>query len=278
MRKWNLIIDVALCHNCNGCVLATKDEYIGNDFPAYAAAMPAQAHEWIRIKRRQRGEAPVVDVAYVPTMCNHCDNPPCADAAGDDSVSKRADGIVIFDPVKTKGRNDLPRSCPYGAISWNEERNLPQTWPFDAHLLDAGWREPRCVQACPTGAMRALKVSDAEMEKVAAAEGLQVLLPKLGTKPRVYYRNLHRYSTDFISGTVVVRKDGIEECVEGASVVLKNGSAGSMETRTDAFGEFKFDGLEAKGAEYDLLVTHEGRSFRRGVTLKDSCYLGILPL
>ncbi len=32
MKKWNLIIDVALCENCNNCVLSTKDEQVGNDW------------------------------------------------------------------------------------------------------------------------------------------------------------------------------------------------------------------------------------------------------
>jgi Fe-S-cluster-containing dehydrogenase component len=32
MKQWGLIIDVARCTNCQNCVLATKDEYIGNTF------------------------------------------------------------------------------------------------------------------------------------------------------------------------------------------------------------------------------------------------------
>ena len=42
MKKWNMIIDVAECTNCNMCTLATMDEYVGNDFPGYAAPMPKQ--------------------------------------------------------------------------------------------------------------------------------------------------------------------------------------------------------------------------------------------
>ena len=40
MKKWNMVIDVALCHDCNNCFLADKDEFVGNDFPGYSAAQP----------------------------------------------------------------------------------------------------------------------------------------------------------------------------------------------------------------------------------------------
>ena len=42
MQKWNMIIDVAECTNCNLCTLATMDEYVDNSWPGYAAPMPRQ--------------------------------------------------------------------------------------------------------------------------------------------------------------------------------------------------------------------------------------------
>ena len=143
MDKWNLIINVAECENCNNCVLAAKDELVGNDFPGYSAPHPANGVGVIRIERHVRGEGHMVDAAYTPRMCNHCDEGPCLQAGADGAVKKREDGIVIFDPVKAKGRRDLVDSCPYGAIVWNEEQQLPQTWFFDAHLLYQGRAKTR---------------------------------------------------------------------------------------------------------------------------------------
>ena len=157
MDKWNLIVDVARCENCHNCTLAAKDEHVGNDFPGYAAPQTVHGEGWIKIQRKVRGATSMVDVAYLPTMCNHCDNAPCLRAGGDGAIHKRKDGIVIIDPEKAKGRRDLVDACPYGAIAWNEEAQLPQIWIFDAHLLDQGWKEPRCAQVCPTGAMEAFK-------------------------------------------------------------------------------------------------------------------------
>ena len=169
MSKWNLIIDVAECHNCNNCMVATKDEFVGNDFPGYTAPHPAQGPAVLRIERHLRGSGHHLDAAYLPRVCNHCDDAPCV-KAGAGAVRKRDDGIVVFDPVACRGRSDLVDACPYGAVVWNEARQLPQTWFFDAHLLDQGWRAPRCVTVCPTRALQAVKVDDATMAARAEAE------------------------------------------------------------------------------------------------------------
>ena len=71
MKKWNMIVDVAECTNCNLCTLAIMDEYVGNDWPGYSVPMPRHGHKWVNILQKERGQAPMIDVAYVPTMCNH---------------------------------------------------------------------------------------------------------------------------------------------------------------------------------------------------------------
>ncbi len=281
MKKWNMVIDVSLCENCNNCTLATKDEHVGNDFPAYSAPQPRHGHEWIEIKQRFRGVEPMVDVAYLPTMCNHCDAAPCVAAAGSGgAIYKRPDGIVIIDPQKAKGCRDLVKSCPYDAIWWNEELQLPQKWIFDAHLLDQGWREPRCVQACPTGALRSLHVEDADMQRQVRDEGLETLLPGLGTRPRVYYRNLYRYSKCFIGGSVTASREGVVECLAGAKAILRIGDAHIADATSDTFGDFKFDGLEARSGPYGLDVSHpQFGTETRTVRLEgESAYLGEVRL
>ena len=133
--------------------------------------MPKHGHHWIDILQKERGQAPMIDIAYVPVMCNHCDNAPCV-AKGAGAVTKREDGIVIIDPDKAKGRKDLAETCPYGSIWWNEELKLSQAWPFDAHLIDQGWTQTRGELSCPTGAMRAVCVEDDELAKIVEAQGL----------------------------------------------------------------------------------------------------------
>ncbi len=145
MKKWNLIVDVAKCTNCNLCTLANQDEHVGNEFEGYSAPMPRHGSRWIDIRSNERGSGPVMDVAYLPVMCQHCDDAPCMKAAKNGAVTKRADGIVHIHPVKAKGQKAIADACPYGAVRWNEELQLPQHWFFDAHLIDRGWKEPRCA-------------------------------------------------------------------------------------------------------------------------------------
>lgn len=280
MKKWNLVVDVALCENCNNCALATKDEHIGNDFPGYAAPQPRHGHHWIRIERRTRGADPMVDVAYLPNTCNHCDAAPCVAAANGEAIYKRDDGIVIIDPEKSRGRDDLVDSCPYGAIWWNAELKLPQKWIFDAHLLDQGWKAPRCVQACPTGAMQAFHIEDSAMQEMSRRDGLQTLRPELRTLPRVYYRNLYRYEKCFIGGSVTVGRDGVVDCLPEARVRLQSGGQEVAVTKTDHFGDFKFDGLEPSSGSYQIEISH-ARHGAIGVTAElgdQSIYLGTLCL
>ena len=255
MKKWNLVIDVPKCFNCNACALTCHDEYYDNDFPGVAASMPRLGHRWIDIRQREIGKFPVVEVSYLPVTCNHCDNPPCMKAARDGAVSKRDDGIVIIDPVKAKGQKQLVDACPYGAIWWNEEKQLPQAWPFDAHLLDAGWRQTRGAQVCPTRAMTAICVEDEEMQRIVREEKLQVLRPELGTKPRVYYKNLDRWNKVFVAGSVAGKIGGMLECVEGAKVTLEKEGRRVAEAVTDPYGDFRFTGLEEGSGAYRVGIS-----------------------
>lgn len=277
MKKWNMIIDVAECTNCNLCTLAAMDEYVGNEFPGYSAPMPKHGHKWINILQKERGQVPAVDIAYVPTMCNHCDDAPCI-AKGGGAVKKRDDGIVLIDPVKAKGRKDLVEACPYGHIWWNEELEVPQAWTFDAHLIDDGWRQTRGQQSCPTGAMRAICVDDVEMGMIAREHELEVVRPELETKPRVYYKNLWRYSTCFIAGSVSIETKGAVECVEGATVrLLKNGAV-LAEAATDNYGDFKFDRLGENSGEYSVEVAFGKNKRAVKARLGESINLGEIRL
>jgi Fe-S-cluster-containing dehydrogenase component len=277
MKKWNMIIDVAECTNCQLCALSAMDEYVGNDWPGYSAPMPRHGHRWIDIKQKERGQGTMIDVAYVPTMCNHCDNAPCV-SKGRGAVTKRDDGIVIIDPVKSKGRKDLVESCPHGQIWWNEELQIPQAWTFDAHLIDQGWQQTRGQQACPTGAMRAIKVEDDEMARMAREERLEVMQPEEATLPRVYYRNLWRYSKCFIGGSVSAEANGVVDCVEGATVQLLQDGVVVATVATNNYGDFKFDRLDEGSGRYTVEISAFGRRKMVEAVLGTSRSLGEIRL
>ncbi len=276
MKKWHLIIDVEKCENCNNCFLSCKDEHCGNDWPGYSCAQPLHGHRWMNIQRKERGRFPMIDVAYLPSPCMHCDDPPCMRSAQHGAVVKRPDGIVLIDPEKAAGQRQLVKSCPYGAIFWNAEKDMPQKCTLCAHLLDDGWRAPRCVQACPTWALSIVKLEAAQMERLVADQGLEVIGGDGNpTRPSVYYHNLYRFKKCFIAGTVATEKGGVTECVQGAVVRLFKDDRLQAEKQTDVFGDFKFDGLDRDSGKYLLEISGQGeKSHEIHVELQQSVSVG----
>jgi len=278
MKKWSLVIDVAKCHDCNNCFLACKDEYFDNDYPPHSVAQPRHGHRWIDILRKERGQYPKVDVGYLPYPCMHCDDAPCIENTKDKAIYKREDGIVIIDPKKAKGKKEIVDTCPYGVIYWNEEKKVPQKCTFCVHLLKAGWKEPRCVQACPTGCLSVMYAEDAQINKKKKSENLEVFRPELKSNPRVYYKNLYRYTRSFIAGSVALKDK--DECAEGARVTLTHESTKrTAVTATNNYGDFKFDDLGDKSGKYRLDIEFQGRKKEtRVIELETSINLGTIFL
>ncbi len=259
MKQWHLVIDVAKCENCNNCFLACKDEHCGNDWPGYSRPQPLHGHRWMNIKRKERGQFPNIDVAYLPQPCMHCDEAPCIRAASNGAIYKRPDGIVTIDPEKAKGQKNLVKSCPYNAIWWNPESQVPQKCTFCAHLLDDEWKAPRCVQVCPTGALTVAYLEKEAMEATVIDQDLETLeVGSKSTKPRVYYKNLYRFTHWFIAGSVAAKNGEITDCVSEATVKLFRDEELIGETQSDLFGDFKFDRLIPQKATYRIEISCQG--------------------
>ncbi len=257
MKKLAMVIDVALCQGCNNCFLACKDEFFENDFPPYSAAQPRHGHRWMNVLHKERGKYPKVAVSYLTSPCMQCDNAPCIAKASDGAVYKRDDGVVIIDPKKARGQKGIMDSCPYNAIYWNEEKQIPQKCTMCVHLLEEGWKEPRCVQACPTGAFKMLEIQDEEMERMVESEDLSTFHPEYKTRPRVYYKNLGRFTKCFIAGGLAFKDT--DECAEDAEIVLIDGDGQTInKTKADNYGDFKFDGLLEDCGPYRLEITYPG--------------------
>jgi Fe-S-cluster-containing dehydrogenase component len=274
MKKFHMMINVERCEDCNACLLSCKDEHDDNTFPGYTVPQPRHGQKWISITRKERGAGSLMDVFYLPKPCQHCDDAPCVKKSGG-AITKRADGIVLIDPVKAKGNKQLVKTCPYGVISWNEELKVAQKCTMCAHLLDNKWKEPRCVQVCPTEALKFVHLEDEEWDALVRREKLEPLHPEFGTRPGAAYRNLEFFTKAFIAGSVAAEKNGIQDCVEGARVVLRKNSKTLAELTTDNYGDFKFDHLPENSGEYKVTIESAASgSANLTVNLQESVYLG----
>jgi Fe-S-cluster-containing dehydrogenase component len=274
VARYGMVIDITRCNGCHNCFLACRDEHCGNDYPPYAASQPNTGHFWMRVIEKERGRYPKVKVAYTAVPCMHCEDASCVKAAKEGEIYKRPDGIVIIDPEKSKGRKDLVSSCPYRVIYWNEEKQIPQKCTFCAHLLDRGWKEPRCVEACPNGTLTFgdLDTPNSEVAKRMASGKVEVLHPEYGLKEKVVYIGSPKR---FIAGAIVL--GDTDECAEAAKVTLQ-GKGEKRVVKADNYGDFEFDGLSAdKG--YTVKVEQRGyKPYETEVKTKTDVYLGDILL
>ena len=199
----------------------------------------------------ERGTVPKVQVTYHHSICQHCEDAPCITACNANAIYRRPDGIVIIDPEKCRGNKMCIDACPYeNVIYFNDDLNIAQKCTFCAHLIDRGWTETRCSDACPTGAFTFGEESDpAIAEKIAQA---QLLKPELPTRPRVYYLNLPK---KWIAGAVFDPE--ADECLQGATVTATNRETGeNLTVTTDNYGDFWLKGLG--DGSYTLLIEKPG--------------------
>jgi len=113
---------------------------------------------------------------------------------------------------------------------------------------------------------------------MAREQNLEVLKGELKTKPRVYYRNLWRYTKCFISGSISAAKDGVIECIAGANVQLVKNNNVIVETTSDNFGDFKFDCLDENSGPYGVIISANGKKTAIEVILGPSIDVGELRL
>ena len=254
MARYGMVINIDKCNGCYSCLLACKDEFEGNDYLPFSASQSSAGKSWMRISERERGACPKVKVDYIPLPCLHCKEAPCVQASSTGAVYRRPDGIVLIDPEKSRGQKEIIATCPHRVIHWNEEQSIPQKCTLCVHLLEKGWKEPRCVEACPSGALLFGDLDDpaSEISGFINASPVEEYHPEYGLKPNVVYMDLPK---KFIAGEVLL-KDRQDECAQGVQVTLSNGTR-KQSCKTDFLGDFEFDGLESNGA-YRILVEFEG--------------------
>ena len=271
MARYGMVIDLSQCTACYCCFTACKDEFWDNDYPPYSAAQPRLGQFWMNLSKKERGEYPYIKVAYMPILCQHCDNAPCIAACKAGAIYKRDDGIVIIDPEKCTGSRQCVDACPYGVIYWHDEKNVAQKCTLCAHRLDEG-KIPRCVQVCPSECITFGDLDDPESEvsKLLAAGKAEVFHPEWKTKPNIYYTNLQEATKNFLAGAVVF--GDVNECAKGATVTLSGPNGKKAKTTTNAFGNFELDGLEA--GKYSVNIEIEGYEPKSlEVNLQESEYL-----
>ncbi|MCC7461761.1 MAG: carboxypeptidase regulatory-like domain-containing protein [Gammaproteobacteria bacterium] len=275
MAKYGMVIDVERCVGCYACWIACFDEHAGIDHAPVAAAQPESGHRWMDIKVREQGVYPKLKVTFQPLPCLMCEDAPCMKVDANGAVTRRPDGIVLIDAEKARGQKQLVRSCPYGVIYWNEVLNTAQKCTFCAHLLDEGWKLPRCVEACPTQALVFGDLEDGSSGVAArmAEPAIEELRPDWENRTLARYIALPKR---IVVGEIVLG-DKPQEPAPGVAVTLRHG-ADVRTTATDSYGDFEFKDVPLH-QPYLVQVNHPGYAPRSlNVADKGDVDLGAVQL
>ncbi|MFC2172220.1 sulfate reduction electron transfer complex DsrMKJOP subunit DsrO [Acidobacteriota bacterium] len=204
VRRWGMVIDLTKClPGCTACLKACREE----NNVAFLGDKRYDVH-WIRkvgLKSESDHHAPERPMLL---LCNHCENPPCAQVCPVQATYKRHDGIVIVDHHRCIGCRYCMVACPYNARYFNfkedeewhnkefpkRSHGVAEACTLCAHRLDRS-EKPACVEACENINANVLHVGDlndaeSAVSRLIAGTPTKRLRPDLGTDPKVYYIGL----------------------------------------------------------------------------------------
>jgi Fe-S-cluster-containing dehydrogenase component len=202
--KFGMGIQVNRCIGCARCVDACKYE---NNVP--------KEHKFFRtwverytIKKDEEAVVKIVDREgdnlitspvekdtlrsfFVPKLCNHCSNPPCAQVCPVGATFQTEDGVVLVDSGHCIGCGYCLQACPYGARYIHPLTKSADKCTFCYHRLKKG-KAPVCVMVCPTQArvFGNLLSPASPLARIKRMNNIHVLKPYLNTRPKVFYTDL----------------------------------------------------------------------------------------
>ncbi len=203
-RKWGMIIDLNKCRSdCTACLKACRHE----NNVAFHEDERWDIH-WIRKVKVEGKIGTQSTEKSVILVCNHCENPPCAQVCPVQATYKRDDGIVIVDHHRCIGCRYCMIACPYNARYFNfkdsehwanqdrpkRSHGVAESCHLCAHRLDVG-KPPACVEACANSGEAALFVGDmndpqSDVSELLASNAVKRMKEDIGTEPKVHYIGL----------------------------------------------------------------------------------------
>ena len=168
MGRKGFIYGHARCIGCKACQMACKEKNsLGTgEFFRRVDTFPVGEERWINFS----------------SACNHCENPGCMAVCPTGAMHRDAEGLVVHDDAKCIGCGRCANACPYGAVSLNRITGYAQKCDACRSLREKG-REPACVSACPTRALRFGDINDVEGELLLTKGNLSFLPPEAQTCP-----------------------------------------------------------------------------------------------
>jgi tetrathionate reductase subunit B len=179
-KRLAMVIDLRRCFGCHGCSVACKAQ---NDVPLGV---------WrSTVITTEKGKYPNVKRRFLPVLCNHCENTPCARGCPTSAIVHDENGIVQQLEHKCIGCGYCIQTCPYKMRFKHPTKKVANKCNFCSERLDQGLL-PACVNTCNSKARTIGDLDDpnSEVSKLIANNPVKTLLPEQNTKPKVFYIGL----------------------------------------------------------------------------------------
>jgi len=154
------------CMGCKSCEIACAVSH--SEFRNVVEAAGAGAKLQGRVKVMPAG------AHGVPLQCRHCEDAPCIMVCPTEAVHRTGDrGPVLIDEKRCIGCKMCLVVCPFGVIDLKRDGKAVVKCDLCIQRTKDG-KEPACVLACPTKALKFVDLEEHNREKrKAAAKSIQ---------------------------------------------------------------------------------------------------------
>ena len=94
----------------------------------------------------------VISEGTLPLICRQCDEPACVDVCPNNALQRGPDGVTVRSRMLCTGCGSCVHACPFGVISPALTLRQVAKCDYCPDRLAEG-QQPRCVAACPSGAL-----------------------------------------------------------------------------------------------------------------------------
>lgn len=130
----SMVIDLQRCTGCSSCNFACKNE---NNLQ--------EGHAWSSRLIETKGKFPNVSWKYQPTLCNQCQDAPCAEGCPTSALYKGEGGITMHDHNQCIGCKYCIVNCPYDELHFHKEDPQPN-WDSDEATIEGGTASPKALK------------------------------------------------------------------------------------------------------------------------------------
>lgn len=153
--KGKIICEIEKCLGCRNCQIACALSHSGTESLVEAISIDTLPSYRLKIESTEGGSS-------IPVLCRHCKDAPCVAACKFEAlVREEPGGPVILNVELCKGCKKCVKVCPYGVLKMKGEGKDKKVVKCD-FCIDRQLKGdmPACVVACPTKALRFIKVEE----------------------------------------------------------------------------------------------------------------------